>query len=116
MNDKLGVGLAVTPSTMAKSVEPSTWKNGFRQPAQGNPWIFKDEETIDEEHEAHYVVPPRLEQLTSTTHNSLGLNSLRTWPTIFNGTSSPHGTPEWWKPSSEVDVVISGGKTPHVSV
>lgn len=96
---------------MAKSVEPFTWKNGFRQPAKGTPWIPEREDVIGEEHEAHYVVPPSVEQLTSTVHNALGLNSLRTWPSIFDGTNSPHGVPEWWKPSSEVDVVISGGKT-----
>ncbi|KAJ5170458.1 uncharacterized protein N7500_003241 [Penicillium coprophilum] len=33
---------------------------------------------------------------------------LRTWPTLYDGTASPHGVPEWWKPLNQVDVLICG--------
>lgn len=95
---------------MATSVQPHSWKKGFRQLHEGTPWVFEEKNVIDEKDEAHYVTPPSSEILTSTVHNSLGLNTLRTWPTIYNGTSSPHGLPAWWKPSAEVDVLICGGR------
>lgn len=95
---------------MATSVQPHSWKNGFRQPSERTHWALKEKYVIDEKDEAHYVTPPSSEILTSTVHNSLGLNTLRTWPTIYDGTSSPHELPAWWKPSAEVDVLICGGR------
>jgi phenol 2-monooxygenase (NADPH) len=89
---------------MAKSVMPSKWTNGFRELGEGTPWAKKTE--CDEE--PHYVTPPSAELLTSPVHNSLGLNVMRTWPTIYDGTNSPHGLPLWWKPEKEVDVLIAG--------
>jgi hypothetical protein len=96
--------------TMAKSPLPFTWKNGFRQPSSKHHWesSILNEKDHDPD-QADYVTPPSLDLLTSTVHNSLGLNILRTWPTLYNGTNSPHGLPSWWKPSSEVDVLICGG-------
>ncbi|KAF7512314.1 hypothetical protein GJ744_001882 [Endocarpon pusillum] len=113
---------------MAKSIPPFTWKNGFRQAGQGRPWATENwngyvvnghgngEENgngngngVVKKEQSHYVTPPSAEPLTSTVHNDFGLNTLRTWPTIYNGTSSPHGVPEWWDPSGEVDVLICGG-------
>ena len=72
---------------------------------------WNDEEfyTSEDGERAHYIIPPAEEPLTSTVHNSLDLNALRTWPTIYNGTESPHGVPDWWDPSDEVDVLICGG-------
>jgi phenol 2-monooxygenase len=92
---------------MAKSILPFTWKNGFREPGEGTPWATEARKTGEKE--SHYVTPPSAESLTSTIHNSFGLNVLRTWPTIYNGTSSPQGLPEWWNPAGEVDVLICGG-------
>lgn len=92
---------------MAKSIPPFSWKNGYRETGEGRPWATEARNGAGKE--SHYVTPPFAEPLTSIAHNDLGLNTLRTWPTIYNGTSSPHGLPEWWKPSEEVDVLICGG-------
>ncbi len=97
--------------TMAKSVSAFSFKNGFREQSIWTPWATERKlENGSEVEEAHYVTPPSSEVLTSTVHNDLGLNVLRTWPTIYDGTNTPHDLPEWWSPSSEVDVLICGGK------
>ena len=98
---------------MATSLLPSTFHNGYRQPGKGTPWVVKSEEIGDDD-EPHWITPPSSEVLSSTVHNSLGLNTLRTWPTIYDGTNSPHGLPKWWEPSKEVDVLICGGKCSSV--
>ncbi|KAK4695814.1 hypothetical protein P7C71_g2001, partial [Lecanoromycetidae sp. Uapishka_2] len=92
---------------MAASTLPSTFKNGFRQPGKGTPWAVGAKEVIDDD-EPHWVTPPSSEILSSDVHNTLGLNTIRSWPTMYDGTKSPHGLPEWWRPSSEVDVLICG--------
>ncbi|KAL7267927.1 hypothetical protein RUND412_009468 [Rhizina undulata] len=89
----------------ATSIPPITFKNGFKEPSSGTPWI---QETQPGDDEPSYVPPPSLELLTSTHHNSLGINVLRTWPTLENGTNNPHGLPEWFKKEKEVDVLICG--------
>ncbi|KAF2280131.1 FAD binding domain-containing protein [Westerdykella ornata] len=89
---------------MAKSVPPYTWERGFREPTSQPQWL---EEPASSESDC-YVPPPAEELVTSTVHNDLGINVLRTWPTMYDGTNSPHGTPEWWNPPSEVDVLICG--------
>ncbi len=95
---------------MAKSVEAFTWKNGFRQPSSGTPWAFEQHNgNGDADEKLHLSYHPSHDVLTSTVHNSLGLNTLRTWPSIYDGTNSPHGLPSWWKPKKEVDVLICGG-------
>lgn len=88
---------------MAKSIETSSWNNRYREPGATDftPWAA--------EAAAHYKAPPSSERLTSEAHNDLGLNLLRTRPTMYNGTNSPHDLPKWWRPSSEVDVLICGG-------
>ena len=68
----------------------------------------KDDNQLDSDTPT-YELPPSVEVITSPQHNSLGFNVLRTWPTLFNGTASPHGVPDWWKPSETVDVLICGG-------
>lgn len=94
---------------MAKSIPPSSWTNGFREPAKCDAWA--QELPLDgETQEPHYVTPPSAEVLTSSVHNHLGLNVLRTWPTLYDGTRTPHNIPGWWQPSDEVDVLICGGK------
>ncbi|KAL2052330.1 hypothetical protein ABVK25_007489 [Lepraria finkii] len=94
---------------MAKSVLPSTWENGFKEPGKGAPWVAESSVANEaEDEEPHYTTPPSSEILTSEVHNELGLNVLRTWPTIYDGTNTPHDLPEWWAPSSEVDVLICG--------
>ncbi|OOF92451.1 hypothetical protein ASPCADRAFT_517848 [Aspergillus carbonarius ITEM 5010] len=87
---------------MAHSISSYSFTNGFRQPAAEPHWEALDSDTPT------YELPPSVEVITSPQHNSLGFNVLRTWPTLFNGTASPHGVPDWWKPSETVDVLICG--------
>ncbi|KAJ2985296.1 hypothetical protein NUW58_g4738 [Xylaria curta] len=94
---------------MAFAVPPSTWENGFRQPATGRPWVFhytREDGTDDDPNV--YVTPPSKEIVASDAHNDFGINVIRTWPTLYDGTNSPHGVPAWWKPAEQVDVLISG--------
>ena len=93
---------------MAKSVLPFTFKNGYRQPGKGTPWVIESKEIADDD-EPHWITPPSSEILSSSVFNSLGLNTIRSWPTMYDGTNSPHALPKWWKPVSEVDVLICGG-------
>lgn len=95
---------------MAFAIPPSTWENGFKQPTTGRPWVWDhtEDEGIDDPNS--YVTPPSKEIVTSEVHNDLGVNVIRTWPTLYDGTNSPHGAPSWWKPAEKVDVLISGGK------
>jgi phenol 2-monooxygenase len=93
---------------MATTVGGFTFANGYRQSADTNPWQVENGDIWDKE-EPHYSVPPSVELLTSSVHNNMGLNYLRTWPTIYDGTASPHGVPSWWKPIKKVDVLICGG-------
>ncbi len=72
-------------------------------------WASEDYKRTEFGEESHYSTPPFQTTSSSTVHNSLGLNTLRNWPTLHNGTDSPHGIPEWWQPSAEVDVLICGG-------
>ena len=96
---------------MAKSLLPSTWENGFREPRQDASWAIESRIPKDAGDEGpSYTTPPSSEILTSEVHNELGLNVLRTWPTIYDGTNTPHDLPYWWAPSSEVDVLICGGE------
>jgi phenol 2-monooxygenase (NADPH) len=93
---------------MATTIHPYTFRHGFKQASDTKPWVI-NRENPNEEH-PHYTVPPSVELLTSTAHNDQGINVLRTWPTLYDGTASPHGTPEWWTPKDEVDVLICGGE------
>ncbi|KAF4543313.1 Monooxygenase FAD-binding protein [Lasiodiplodia theobromae] len=90
---------------MAKAVSPHTWQRGFREPASGTPWQWGPDENDGPE---QYVTPPSKEVVSSPVHNDLGINVQRTWPTLYDGTNNPHGIPDWWKPASEVDVLICG--------
>lgn len=94
---------------MATTPSPLTWKNGYAQPAKTASWADENNNRTESGEEAHHVVPRSEEPLTTTVQNSLGLNVLRTWPTLYNGTESPQGFPDWWQPSEEVDVLICGG-------
>jgi phenol 2-monooxygenase len=94
---------------MARTLPPTTWQNGFAEPTDIDVWADNAHHLTEEGNRAHYATPPAQEPLTSTIHNDLGLNVLRTWPTMYNGTESPHGVPSWWKPANEVDVLICGG-------
>ncbi|KAK4196478.1 FAD binding domain-containing protein [Triangularia verruculosa] len=91
---------------MARALPPHTWENGFKKPveASATPWVWKNEDDDPDS----FVTPPSKELLTSTAHNNVGINVIRTWPTLFDGTNNPHGTPDWWKPAVEVDVLIVG--------
>lgn len=84
---------------MAFAVPASTWENGFKQPATGRPWVFDStqEDGVNQDPDA-YVTPPSKEIVTSDAHNDIGINVIRTWPTLYDGTNSPHGLPSWWKP------------------
>ncbi|KAG0128100.1 putative Phenol 2-monooxygenase [Tuber indicum] len=90
---------------MATAVKPVTYENGFREPTSGTPWI---KEYQPGEEMPSYVVPPSVDLLSSTVHNHLGENVQRVWPTLADGTNSPHGVPEWYKKEKEVDVLICG--------
>ncbi len=94
---------------MATTVAPQTWQDGYMAPSETATWEVEDFNSTQDGQESHYVTPPFKESLSSTVHNSLGLNVVRNWPTIYNGTESPHGIPEWWKPAEKVDVLICGG-------
>jgi phenol 2-monooxygenase (NADPH) len=95
---------------MAKAVEPATWENGFKAPSTGTPWVWPPSgQTVADEDPDAYVSIPSKDLVTSTAHNDLGVSLQRTWPTLYDGTNSPHGTPDWWVPKKEVDVLIVGG-------
>lgn len=100
---------------MARSLPPCTWKNGFAEPAEIATWANEANYVTEDGEKSHYTKPPAEELPSSTVHNSLGRNALRTWPTLYDGTESPHGQPIWWKPSTEVDVLICGGKHSYLS-
>ncbi|KAI1335919.1 FAD binding domain-containing protein [Xylariaceae sp. FL0016] len=94
---------------MAKAVAPSTWENGFKAPTTGTPWVWPThDQNVDTGDANEYISLPSKDVVTSSEHNSHGINIMRTWPTLYDGTNSPHGPPSWWKPSSEVDVLICG--------
>lgn len=98
---------------MATKRPDYTWENGFQQPAKSDNTESKLEgnSSANDEDPAAYVAPPSTELVTSTAHNDLGVNVIRSWPTLYDGTNNPHGIPSWWEPKNEVDVLISGGKT-----
>lgn len=100
---------------MARSLPPCTWKNGFAEPAEIATWANEANYVTEDGEKSHYTKPPAEELPSSTVHNRLGRNALRTWPTLYDGTESPHGQPIWWKPSTEVDVLICGGKHSYLS-
>ena len=94
---------------MAKAIPPYTFENGFKQPSIENPWLFGLANNDNDDIRA-YVPPPSKELVTSSVHNSLGINIARAWPTLYDGTNSPHGVPSQWKPLATVDVLIVGGE------
>jgi hypothetical protein len=102
---------------MATKRPEFTWENGYQELAQPKPEAtgssvehqVQDDEA--EETSYYYVPPPSVELVTSPAHNDLGVNVIRCWPTLYDGTNSPHGTPAWWQPKPQVDVLIVGGKT-----
>ncbi|KAL4890074.1 FAD binding domain-containing protein [Aspergillus ambiguus] len=94
---------------MAHSILPHTHENGFRQPCKDPHWLHPQDQDLPEyDVGPQYEVPPSVENITSTRHNDLGVNVLRVWPTLHDGTSSPHGLPAWWNPPDKVDVLICG--------
>lgn len=97
---------------MAKSVSASSLKRGFRKDSTGTPWATHGKIDLNNEVEAHIVTRPCSEVLTSEVSNQLGLNVLRTRPTIYDGNKTAHDLPEWWTTSAEVDVLICGGRKP----
>lgn len=97
---------------MATKPPTYTWENGFREAiSESSLWDCPSSRRQDEDAEDDdaYVAPPEVELVSSASHNSLGINVIRNWPTIYNGTNSPHGLPSWWHPQGEVDVLICGG-------
>ncbi|KAL4925216.1 FAD binding domain-containing protein [Aspergillus undulatus] len=91
---------------MATTVPPRTWENGFAQPVETNGWEDQTKYVAETGEEAHYKVPAHTNAPTSTVGNLLGLGSLRTWPSIYDGTA--FGKPEWFTPEAQVDVLICG--------
>lgn len=92
---------------MATSVKAFTYKNGFQQPSSGAPWRHRS--NADDEDQPDYHAPIERELPTSRVHNHLGINVLRTWPTLYDGTNAPE-IPDWFERPKEVDVLICGGK------
>lgn len=98
---------------MARAFPASTWERGFKSPlgTDARPWKTPGSEEADEDDTDAYVCPPSKTLVTSTVHNDVGVSVIRTWPTLYDGTNSPHGVPSWWKhPGGQVDVLICGGK------
>lgn len=98
---------------MARSLPPYTWKNGYAVPAgEGATAPWADEKHFSDEtgERAHYRLPVEGEKLTSTVGNSFGIAQLRSWPDVYNGTEAGQEKPAWWKPETEVDVLICGGR------
>ncbi|RBQ97854.1 hypothetical protein VDGD_20146 [Verticillium dahliae] len=102
---------------MATKSPAYTWENGFREldssSASETPWSWPRSPVDDNGDSAPdrtgaYVTPPSVDLTTSLTHNQLGINVVRHWPTLYDGTNSPHGVPSWWAPKEEVDVLICG--------
>ncbi|KAL2168146.1 hypothetical protein VTG60DRAFT_313 [Thermothelomyces hinnuleus] len=95
---------------MATKRPDYTWVNGYQQLAEHpktNGSAVENDVPADDDPTA-YVTPPSVELVTSPAHNHFGVNVIRSWPTMYDGTNSPHGIPEWWKPKPQVDVLIVG--------
>ncbi|KAL2018282.1 hypothetical protein VTK56DRAFT_986 [Thermocarpiscus australiensis] len=92
---------------MATKRPEFTWENGYQELAQPKATGPSVEHQVPDD-ETGYVPPPSVELVTSPAHNHLGVNVIRSWPTLYDGTNSPHRTPAWWQPKSQVDVLIVG--------
>ena len=97
---------------MARSLPPYTWKHGFIAPAESTIPAWADEKHFSNHlgEESHYSLPVDSEKPTSAVGNDIGISQLRSWPNLYNGTESGQKKPSWWKPDSEVDVLICGGE------
>ncbi|RYO89438.1 hypothetical protein DL766_006783 [Monosporascus sp. MC13-8B] len=93
---------------MARSHPPQTWQRGFAEPAQTPAWADPTRYEAEDGRPAHHALPAEGEKPTSRVPNGLGISSLRSWPTVYNGTEAQKTTPSWFKKSSEVDVLICG--------
>ncbi|KAJ3497717.1 hypothetical protein NLG97_g1691 [Lecanicillium saksenae] len=107
---------------MATKQPAYTWENGFRQATtNAAPWEQSTKTVVNEgdtdsanavrnqqDDINAYVAPPAVELVTSPAHNHLGINVIRHWPTLYDGSNNPHGIPSWWTPKEEVDVLICG--------
>ncbi|KAI1075863.1 FAD binding domain-containing protein [Whalleya microplaca] len=95
---------------MARSVSPHTWQRGFAERTAGQKPAWADSANYVTEYgnPSHYLCPSEDEKPTSKVGNEYGLSSLRSWPSLYNGTEAQSTTPSWWKPASEVDVLICG--------
>lgn len=100
---------------MAQSLPSSSWQRGFAEPTSCAAWEDEAYFSSDHSERAHYVVPDACEKQTSLVANEHGMCSLRSWPSLYNGTATDEATPSWWKQSSEVDVLIIGGELPLLS-
>lgn len=112
-------------TTIMATKQPAyTWENGFRQTAtNAAPWEQSTTTAVNgggkdaanavrnQQDDIHaYVAPPTVELVTSPVHNHLGINVIRHWPTLYDGSNNPHGVPTWWMPKEKVDVLICGGE------
>ncbi|KAH6635426.1 FAD binding domain-containing protein [Chaetomium sp. MPI-SDFR-AT-0129] len=96
---------------MATKRPDFTWENGYQAPVlpKVDATEPNGEHAVPEDDDANSYIPaPSVELVTSPAHNHLGVNVIRSWPTLYDGTNSPHGTPAWWRPKSQVDVLIVG--------
>ncbi|RYP38828.1 hypothetical protein DL767_002432 [Monosporascus sp. MG133] len=94
---------------MASKRPAYTWENGYQELATSSS-LPSEEEHGNEAHDGtdSYVAPPSVDLVTSTAHNDFGVNVITNWPTLYDGTNSPHGIPSWWQPQDKVDVLICG--------
>ncbi|KAL5361513.1 FAD binding domain-containing protein [Aspergillus floccosus] len=91
---------------MASTLAPKTWEAGYARLADQASWEAVSNYVTESGERAHWTLPVQTEPPTSTTGNDLGVTHLRTWPSIYDGTAT--GRPEWFKSSTEVDVLICG--------
>lgn len=101
---------------MARSVSSTSWQRGFAESTPTPSWADESKYISENGERAHYAVPNPREKATSTVANEFGFTSLRSWPGVYNGTEGLQTNPPWWKPSSEVDVLICGGESEHTDV
>ncbi|CAJ2505235.1 Uu.00g126290.m01.CDS01 [Anthostomella pinea] len=96
---------------MARSLPPRTWKHGFVAPATESVPLWADDRyfTAEDGKKAHMKIRAEAAKPTSSATNNLGRSELRSWPHLYSGTQSPGDTHIWWKPETEVDVIICGG-------
>ncbi|KAF2973313.1 hypothetical protein GQX73_g378 [Xylaria multiplex] len=93
---------------MARSLTSYTWQNGFAEPVDtAPPWTRSSHHVTEDGQRSNYTLPEQGIRPTSSVSNEYGTSTLRSWPSLYNGTAA-YETPPSWKPPQEVDVLICG--------